>query len=78
MLITMLGTHRLSEDGFKIIVCEKGKTYDLADTCATHCLNKCWAYNAEPEKDFDNWFEEFKNSLHPPSKEQMERIMSKS
>lgn len=78
MLITMLGTHRLSEDGVKIIVCEKGKTYDLADTCATHCLNKGWAYTAEPEKYFEDWFEDFKKSIQPPSKEDMERIMRSS
>lgn len=48
MQITMLGTHRVSEDGFKTIQLEKGETYDLAHSTAIDVLNKGWAFNAEP------------------------------
>jgi len=51
MLVKMLQTRRVSEDGFVCRLLEKGQTYDLAHTAACAVLNAGWAYNVEPEDD---------------------------
>ena len=73
MLIKFLGTHRISEDGHTTRVCEIGKEYDVADSAARDALNKGWAYCTEPEE--PDWFENFLESIRPPSREQLERIL---
>ncbi len=48
MLITMLGTHRGSEDGHVVKQFVKGIKYDVADNLARRFLNQGVAYNSEP------------------------------
>src|SRR5581483_1515447 len=54
MLITMLGTHRVSEDGFATKRLEKGKTYDIAHTAACSLIHRGFACNAEESTGNEN------------------------
>lgn len=50
MHIFMLDTRRLSETGWDVKPCEKGKVYDLADNAARYALNNGWARPATDEE----------------------------
>ncbi len=46
MELTFLETRQISEDGHNLRRCEKGKTYEIADTAACHALRMGWAFNS--------------------------------
>lgn len=46
MLITMLETRLVSENGFDLVRLHKGETYDIAHTSACMVINRGWGVAA--------------------------------
>lgn len=69
MQVTFDSTHYVSEDAHTVMLCHRGKTYDLAESAACRVINNGWAH--EDKSYGQKLFEFVSESLNPITAQQV-------